>query len=417
VRAVCRSGSGRGEAARCTAVVICFAALLAQASACSRGGPNREWAGAITDSAGVTIVSNPAVGLWSSTEAWTLEEDLRIGSFGGDLDYVFGQVGTIALNSLGEIFVSDRQAQEVRVFSPSGMYLRTIGRPGSGPGEMSLAVSDVLISPGDTLLVPDTRNRRISRYAPDGTSIGSTTLDLASERPLRYYLSSVGGMAVQLRPTADTLDAIRVVEPSGTFGDTLLLVPSGGLFQGGEIHYFTPEPMWAITDSLTVIYGVNAEYRIGFYGRDGALRHVVSRSFEPLPITDGDTRAIFGFLDRAWLDAGVPPSRLPENRSRVHFAEFFPAFSSFHIGVDGSLWVQPVQSPGDLSEDDMARYNFAEDFGASGWEVFDAEGRFLGIVEMPPRFQPRTFRDDMIYGVWRDDLDVQYVLRLRVVRD
>ena len=45
----------------------------------------------------------------------------------------------------------------------------------------------------------------------------------------------------------------------------------------------------------------------------------------------------------------------------------------------------------------------------------DREGKFLGVVTMPSRFQPRLFHEDKIYGVWRDDLDVQYVMRLRIV--
>ena len=411
-------------ALRRTAAALSLGAMLMQGSACTATNPGSAWTGTMTDSAGVIIVDNPAQGMWSDSEAWTLEEELRIGSFGGDLDYLFGQVGAIAVNSTGEIFVVETQAQEVRVFSPSGEYLRTIGSAGSGPGELGTGATTILISPGDTLLVPDLRNRRINRFAPDGTTLVSAPLDPGSQRPLRYYLSNAGGMAVQLRPLGSAaqaesgrMDAIRVIDPAGAFGQTLLNVPSGDLIQGNEIHYFTPEPMWALTDSLTVIYGVNSEYRVGFYSRDGSLRRIVRRAFERAPITDRDTRALFGFLDRAWLDAGVPPARLPANHSRIRFAEFFPAFSYFHIGIDGSLWVQPVQSPGSLSEEDMARYNFAEDFGAPGWEVFDAEGRFLGVVEMPHRFQPRMFRGDRIYGVWRDELDVQYVLRLRVVRE
>jgi hypothetical protein len=100
----------------------------------------------------------------------------------------------------------------------------------------------------------------------------------------------------------------------------------------------------------------------------------------------------------------------------VHFAEFFPAFSIFHVGPDGSLWIQPVRPPGGMSDEDISRYNFLEDFGSSDWEVFDWEGRYLGVVNMPPRFQPRTFLEDRIYGVSRDTLDVQYVLRLRIVK-
>ena len=44
------------------------------------------------------------------------------------------------------------------------------------------------------------------------------------------------------------------------------------------------------------------------------------------------------------------------------------------------------------------------------------EGRFLGVVSMPPKFQPRLFVGDAIYGVQRDELDVQYVVRVRVVK-
>ena len=115
------------------------------------------------------------------------------------------------------------------------------------------------------------------------------------------------------------------------------------------------------------------------------------------------------------LDAGVPPSRLPANRERVEFNEFLPAFSTFHLGYRNSLWVQPVQPPGLLSVEEMEWYNFIEEFGGSEWDVFDAGGRYQGKVELPPLFTPRTFIDDKIYGVQRDDLDVQYVLRLRIV--
>jgi hypothetical protein len=34
---------------------------------------------------------------------------------------------------------------------------------------------------------------------------------------------------------------------------------------------------------------------------------------------------------------------------------------------------------------------------------------------MPPKFAPRLIRGNQIYGVWRDELDVQYVTRLRII--
>jgi len=388
-------------------------------------GPSLEpdgWTGSVRDSAGIIIVANTPQGLWAGSEAWTLEEELRIGGLGGELPYQFGQVGTIAVDSKGQIYVSDAQAQEVRVFSPSGEYRRTVGGPGSGPGELGRGASVVLLSPGDTLLVPDVNNRRINRFDPEGRSMGSVPLEPEKGRPLRYDLSPHGGMTVQVRPVAlqngpapDPEDALVAIESSGLFGDTLLKVPTGGLFEGPGIRYFTPEPLWDVTDSLTVLYGMNHEYRIGYYDGSGSLQRIVSMPKEPSPVTNRDIRAFFAYLDRAWLDAGVPPSRLSANHQLVSFAEFLPAFASFHTGYKGSLWVQPVQSPGLLSDEEIELYNFIEDFGSTEWDIFDRRGRYLGAVPMPPRFTPRTFVGDKIYGVQRDDFDVQYVVRMRVV--
>ncbi|MCH8925403.1 MAG: cysteine desulfurase [Proteobacteria bacterium] len=48
------------------------------------------------------------------------------------------------------------------------------------------------------------------------------------------------------------------------------------------------------------------------------------------------------------------------------------------------------------------------------WDVFDANGRYLGVVTTPTHFDIRLFRDGVAYGVWSDDLGVQYVVGLRV---
>ncbi len=397
-----------------------FVALFV--AACSRDAESRPWTGTETDSAGVVLMRNPDQGLWSESEGWVVEEDLRIGSIDGGPDDQFGQVGGIALSSTGDIFVSDRQRRRVSVYSSDGGFLRSVGREGSGPGELGRGAIDVLITDGDTLLVPDVQNRRINRYAPDGATLASFPLEPEKQRPLRFHWNpTTRSITVQLRPlpsgagmTGPGMDAIRLVTSTGALADTLLEVPSGGLFEGRGIHYFTPEPVWDVTDSLTVVRAVNDAYRIHFHGRDGSLRRIVEKSSEPRRITDRDIRAFFAYLDREWIAAGVPPSRLQANHRRVGFAEFFPAFATFRIGLGGSLWVQPVRSPADLSDEEIERYDFVEDFGASDWDVFDAAGRYLGVVSMPPRFQPRLFSGDAIYGVQRDELDVQYVVRLRV---
>ena len=122
-------------------------------------------------------------------------------------------------------------------------------------------------------------------------------------------------------------------------------------------------------------------------------------------------------LERRWAELGNPPELVRQLRNRLHFADFFPAFQAVVAGPLGTIWVQHVQPASELSEEDFVSFSISEDFGAPKWDVFDNEGRFLGVVAMPRRFKPMVFRGDRIYGVWRDELDVQYLVRLRIVGD
>ena len=70
-------------------------------------------------------------------------------------------------------------------------------------------------------------------------------------------------------------------------------------------------------------------------------------------------------------------------------------------------------TPRDDLGDSEAEFN-PQDLGADEWDIFDAEGRYLGIVTMPDRFSPFSLRGDLLYGVWRDEFEVQYVKVLRI---
>lgn len=125
------------------------------------------WSGTITDSAGVTIVKYTHAGMWAEGERWTVEEEMRFGALEAKAEYQFGQIGWITVASDGDIYITDTQAQQVRVFTSDGQHIRTVGGPGNGPGELGRNARYLMVTPGDTLIVPDPTNRRINRYAPD----------------------------------------------------------------------------------------------------------------------------------------------------------------------------------------------------------------------------------------------------------
>jgi hypothetical protein len=406
--------------------VIGLAVVTLLTAACAGDGDG-QWAGSVTDSAGVEIVSNPTRGMWTEADAWTVEEELKIGTLEGDPNYMFGQVGFLTVDSNGRIFVLDAQAQQVKVYSAAGVYEQTIGARGSGPGEL-LGATFILMAPGDTLVVPDLQNLRISRYGPDGTSLGSSPINLQEHGVPLVFAGTASGVLVRQerefsfpgQPEIENpQDAIVTFTADGTVLDTLRTFPAGETIRlsGGapEFKFFSPEPVWAVSDDIELLFAVNDDYRIGVYSAAGELERVIKMPFEREPVAERDKEALMTFLERAWADAGVPAEAIAQLSSRVSFGEFVPAFASMRAGPEGTVWVQHGQAPSELSDEEFENYNPLEDSGGPDWDVFDGAGRYLGVVTLPARFAPRLIIGNKIYGVWRDDLDVQYVVRMRVI--
>lgn len=71
-----------------------------------------------------------------------------VGVEAGEEPYVFGAIESMTHGPDGSIVLLDRAWSVVRVFSPDGEYLRSIGGQGSGPGEMNMTVFMGLSSGG-----------------------------------------------------------------------------------------------------------------------------------------------------------------------------------------------------------------------------------------------------------------------------
>lgn len=401
---------------------------LSLALACATGDGDAGWQGTITDSAGVTVVRSPATPLWAPDEVWTLTEELRIGTAEGEPEYLFGQIlpaAGIAVASDGRIVVLDAQARHLKVFTPDGTYERTIGSPGNGPGEVGAGVSAVLMAPGDTLVLSDVGNQRVNLYLMDGTFVRSTPLSFAEGIPFRWESTDDGLIVAQFRRLAfpgstappDSMDALVVWDLGGTPSDTLMRVPSGKTlsFAGGgpQVTVFSPEPSWAIANGK-VLYGVNDRYSIGVYGAGGALERLIEKPVERASVTEDDKEAYRDLIREAASAQGAPPEAVQQFVSTLRFEEFYPAYAQMLGGMDGTIWVQGIRVPSSLTPEEREGFNPQYDLASRDWDVFDGEGRFMGVIRMPPRFQPVKFVGTTIYGIQRDELDVQYVVKLTV---
>ena len=398
------------------------------AAACGgEAGGAADWAGTVEDSAGVQLVKNSITPLWGEGDAWILEDVMTIGEAAGDPDYQFGQIAGIVVTSDKEIVLVDQQAQHLKVFDSAGVYQRTIGQAGSGPGEFGPGVGPVLIGRGDTLIVIDQGNQRVNVMQADGTDPADFRMSFEIGIPLSWDVRSDGDLVYQLRALnlpnteqRDTLDLILRASYTGEVADTLFTPKRGLSFSFGDDGQprrmvFSPEPVWSILDTDGLCFAVNDRFRLDMYDALGDLSRVVTVPLEPKPVTDADIDFFMQTVERLLTEQGVPPEQMDIIKDTFNFAEFFPVFLQMMPGPAGSLWVQRVQEPTGMTAEERETWNPLLDLGASEWDILDAEGRYLGVLDMPHRFQPVTFEGDLVYGIWRDEFDVQYVRVMRVV--
>lgn len=380
-------------------------ALLALSAACGRGDAAARWEGTVDTLAnGAVLVKNTETGVWREGEAWTLAEEARIGSVDSEGPDLFGQVTALEADPLGRIYVLDGQAQEVRVFNPDGTHLRTIGRKGGGPGEFKQAIG-MLWAPDGRLWVVDPSNARYSVIDTAGRYVSAHRRTIGGyavpwrggfDTEKRFYELGVVSGANGARRAAIRFDAAMAPADTAELPDyegEVFEHRRERMYMAADVP-FTPVMVLHLADDGTVWSGVSDRYRIHRHRLGGDTLRVVERAFRPLPVTaaerDTALRGLSWFTEQG---GRVDGSRIPDTK---------PAYEGFFTDDQGSLWVRPATARADLNR---------------VFDVFDAEGRYLGRVRSPfPLPRDPVFRGGKLYAVTTDELGVQYVVRMRVVK-
>jgi hypothetical protein len=166
--------------------------------------------------------------------------DLQIGVLDGPAPYVFGRISGIVEDHLGRIFVSDHTANEIRVFSSEGDFQFSIGRAGSGPGELR-GPCCLAFAPDGTLWIRDGGNRRYVGY--------SVTADRAEPRSTLRMAHSDGWHNAPLSFTAEgeLVDTGYRISPTGSADlQRFYLRESGLVLRSFPIQEPAPEELGTV---------------------------------------------------------------------------------------------------------------------------------------------------------------------------
>ncbi|MFC1529604.1 NHL repeat-containing protein [Gemmatimonadota bacterium] len=344
---------------RSTACCISLLSLLLQL-AIPVSAQQRPWRGSIEDVDGVTVVRNPAEGIWERDTALTItfERLLSIGDLDPDEDYLFSWVEDVTTDPDGNIYVCDSREHRIQVFDPEGRYLRTIGREGRGPGEI-MRPKAVGIGPDGRLYVQDDLNYRISIFQPGGRFVDSFHYDGFMGEHLSF--DGKGNILLHRWTRSDDQEGdLPVVSAysgrgrlTGEFGERTVELQQG--IDGRP--KFASNGFEQFEEDLIVIFP-SWPYRLEFY-RGGALERIVERESPIFPAP----RIVEAGLELA--DGSV--LRQPAVRKRSSISGVFPLSEDYFMVV--------VQDRGRGWRDSTDPRDFTLHL-----DLYDREGRYLRTV-------------------------------------
>lgn len=312
-----------------------------------------------------------------------------------------GQLSGIAMDANGIVYVSDRTENKLWVFDSRGRSMPGIGRRGQGPGEYQ-APTGIAIGPDGKLYVRDQGNvtrlgadpttRRLSRYETryfggamnDWMSTLASRFDAQgrlhypsfnsgdrSQRMGQWWIFSVAGERV------DSI-AVPVVEGAAPGWASVRLSASGGRILPGLNHVpFHGLPRWDVTPRGTVLYTSGQEYLIREVDRSGRVLREFRRTEAPIRIPASERRDSLAAL-RQRLDSisTIPRAQIsgvPDEVWALRLPETYPPIIDVFAAPDGFVWVRRWVPNGHRR---------------TVFDVFEADGRFKTVVELPAYVLP-----------------------------
>ncbi len=162
----------------------------------------------------------------------------------------------------------------------------------------------------------------------------------------------------------------------------------------GPVRYSTSPTATVFGDGW--YYGSGESWEIGVYSPDGALTHLFRRDEPNRPFTEE-------IEEEPEPDPGPqsdPNALFEAFEASMPIPETFPAYRSFMVSDDGSLWVLNYLYPSEQPS----------------WEVFRHDGRYLGAVETPMGARVMQIGDDFVLVIWRDELGIEQVRMFELIK-
>ena len=371
-------------------------------------------------------------------DPWTLSgPEIKIGSV-DDPEYVFGMVAGVAPGPDGSLYSLHPREGSIRRWSADGTPSGSVGRQGEGPGEFRQPMELGFF--GDSLWVWDWSGYHVSYFDPEGTFLGrvSPKVDIGGpegspprpSRPFRdgTFLGIEPAWSQEIATGEITETAYTHMDPEGETLATIWMHPheprdglallreSGGTFAsqafGDGVSYAVADDGLVVVERRAWTGDGEAFFTLTRIGLAGDTVFTVRVPYTPVPLATeridsavtAQTESLYDFMTRR--QPGLARAALEERiRDATYKPDYVPPVGAVMTDADGNIWVRrfdPVELEG------------GEAFGE--WWIFDEAGTPLARALTPMGLRIMHVAGGVVWGTEQDELDVDYIVRYRIVK-
>lgn len=366
------------------------------------------------DSAGIEIVEATRP-LWGNSSGWSIDVDpvVDLALSGSGPPHEFYQVRSMKQRPDGSLLIADGSSLEVRLYSETGQFRGSLGGSGGGPGEFRDL--DRIEMAGDTLLALG--DGRVTVVTPDLTAVRTFDLDrfipgLLFTTHLHYLdegailpelfspvLPGRGPSGLHWHPVP-----LLLFDMEGEQIDSIGETRGHEQYLSGEGSSRTGGPLFARTSHVAAlgqrIYRGSSEMmQVEELDTSGNLVRILRIPDYPLELSEARIAA-----EREALIERFGPMGGQQLFGNAPASDTRPAFADILVDPSGAVWLELYRGESEQDEPEE-------------WLVLDADGTWLGTLEIPDRFNVSDIAMDAVLGVWEDELDVEHPQVLRLTRN
>jgi hypothetical protein len=307
----------------------------------------------------------------------------------------------------GRIVVCNGMDQTIRFFDSEGIFIKQTGGEGDGPGEFRgksaclpsgsgfvaygrpgiVVWFDEQGDPVKTARIPtiDGRFGGLSGVFSDGSFLISGNVSAWSARELGPGLHTSTQDVFVTSADGDSVNNLFTMGIQNNACSTerclrQLFGPTGQLLPNDDEFFF----------------GWPDSYEIGVADKTGRVLRKIRKAWDPPPVSTED---------RQWWEETSRERDSEWHLDIMILPDLHTAFDRLYVDRVNNLWVRHRHP---------RYYNTHEFLGvrfpyAWTWDVFDPTGRWMTTLTMPVAFEIHDVGEDYILGIWRDEMDVEYV--------